>query len=199
MDECRVETRRERQTRLPLHRSSTSYEGTAIDSIYPTNTQIFRKAKAQGAVTGYVHPFGNVDPLEADLGGAKGLAVDAALGTVDALEWSGAVTAEMGVWRKLLNNDIDLTSTGGEDSINDLQRFRTLGSIRTFVHLDGPFSVDGWVDGLRKGHTFFSSGPLLEFRVDGALPGDTVHLPAAGGTLTLEGTVTCVARRYPRS
>jgi len=171
----------------------TGYEGTAIDSIYPTNAQMFRKAKAQGAVTGYVHPFGNVDPLEADLGGAKGLAVDAALGTVDALEWSGAVTAEMGVWRKLLNNDIDLTPTGGEDSINDLQRFRTLGSIRTFVHLDSRFSVDAWVDGLRRGHTFFSSGPLLEFRVNGALPGDTVHLPAAGGTVTLEGTVTCVA------
>jgi len=170
-----------------------SYEGTAIDSIYPSNTEIFRKAKAQGAVTGYVHPFADKDPMDAGLGAGKGLPVDAALGTVDAMEWSGAVRAEIGVWHKLLNNDIDLVPTGGEDSINDLQRFRTLGSIRTFVHLDGPFTTDAWVRNLKEGHTFFSSGPLLDFKVNGILPGGTIHLPAPGGTVRLEGSVVSAA------
>ena len=44
---------------------TTGYEGTGIESLYPSNTDMFRKAKAQGAVTGYVHPHsGDSDPLE---------------------------------------------------------------------------------------------------------------------------------------
>src|SRR5689334_17209721 len=90
---------------------AANYEGTALSSLYPTNTDVFRKAKAQGGITGYVHPFGDADPLESGLG-AKGFVVDAALGTLDALEWSGAVRAQMGVWHRLLNNDIALVPTG---------------------------------------------------------------------------------------
>ncbi len=172
---------------------TASYEATALASIYPSNTDIFRKAKAQGAVTGYVHPFGDTDPLGSTVRGAKGVPVDAALGTLDALEWSGAVRAEMGVWQKFLNNDIALTPTGGEDSINDLHRFRTIGGIRTYVHLDGPFSVEAWVDGVRKGHTYFTTGPLIEFKVNGALPGSVLHLPAGGGPVVLEGTVVSLS------
>ena len=38
---------------------TTGYEGTAIESLYPSNTDMFRKAKAQGATVGYVHAFGS--------------------------------------------------------------------------------------------------------------------------------------------
>jgi hypothetical protein len=58
---------------------TTGYEGTAIDSLYPSNTDMFRKAKAQGAITGYVHAFaGEGDPLNRSLGGAKEFPVDVA-------------------------------------------------------------------------------------------------------------------------
>ena len=67
---------------------ATGYEGTGIESLYPSNTDMFRKARRQGAWTGYVHSFFNGDPLEGNLGGAKGFIVDAALMTTDAVEWS---------------------------------------------------------------------------------------------------------------
>ena len=52
---------------------TTGYEGTAIESLYPSNTDIFRLARQQGAIGAYVHPFGGErDPIEAGLGGAKG-------------------------------------------------------------------------------------------------------------------------------
>ena len=172
---------------------TSSYEATALASIYPSNTDMFRKAKAQGAVTGYVHPFADTDPVGPIIDGDKGVPVDAALGTLDALEWSAATRAAMGVWQKLLNNDIALVPTGGEDSINDLQRFRMIGGIRTYVHLDAPFSIEAWVDGVRKGHTYFTTGPLVEFRVNGSLPGSRLHLPAGGGAVVLEGTVVSLA------
>ncbi|MEK7405932.1 MAG: CehA/McbA family metallohydrolase [Acidobacteriota bacterium] len=173
---------------------TTGYEGTAIESLYPSNTDMFRKAKAQGAVTGYVHAFGGErDPLEGGLGVAKAFPVDAALGTVDALEWSQASRAQLAVWHHALNNDLPIWPAGGEDSITDLHRGKLIGSVRTYAFLDKEFSVAAWLEALRKGRTFFTTGPLLEFRVNGRLPGDAIRLAAAGGTVTLEGSVTSIA------
>ena len=170
---------------------AANYEGTAIASLYPTNTDVFRKVKAQDGVTSYVHPFGDADPVESGYG-AKGFPLDAALGTLDALEWSGAVRAEMPVWHRLLNNDIALVPVGGEDSENDLHGLRTLGAIRTFVHLDGPLSGDAWLVALRKGRTFLSTGPLLDLKVEGQLPGSTLRLPAGGGAVLIEADLNSV-------
>mgnify|MGYP005847796015 CR=1 FL=1 len=173
---------------------TTGYEGTAIESLYPSNTDIFRKARAQGALTSYVHPFaGDTDPLETDLGVAKARPVDAALGTLDCLEWSYCTGAQMRVWHHLLNNDIVLAPVGGEDSITDLHRGKLMGSVRTYANVNGRLTIESWLDALRKGRTYFSSGPILEFRVNGKLPGDTLRLPPSGGTITLEGVVSSIA------
>ena len=52
---------------------TTGYEGTAIESLYPSNTDMFRKAKEQGATVGYVHAFrGEEDPLEGKPGWSEG-------------------------------------------------------------------------------------------------------------------------------
>jgi hypothetical protein len=165
-----------------------NYEGTAIDTLLPTNAEIFRKARAQDAVTGYVHPFGDADPVETG-SGPPAFPVDAALGLLDALEWTGPVKGEMPVWHRLLNNDIVLAPVGGEDSINDLHRLRTLGAIRTYVHLKESLSVASWLEGLRRGHTFFTTGPLLDFKIDGGIPGTIRRLPSDGATVTMEASV----------
>ena len=163
----------------------TGYEQTAIESLYPSNTDMFRKAKAQGAITGYVHSFFNGDPLEGTLGGAKGFIVDAALEAADAVEWS---TPQDGypplyaVW----SNDIRAAVVGGEDSISNLQATPLVGSMRTYVRTpDGRLSMEGWFDGMRAGHAFVSSGPLLDVRVDGHIPGEELALPAGGGEVTV--------------
>ena len=43
---------------------ATGYEGTAIESLYPSNTDMFCKAKAQGATVAYVHALGTTDAVE---------------------------------------------------------------------------------------------------------------------------------------
>jgi len=50
-----------------------------------------------------------------------------------------------------------------------------LGSARTYVRTDGPLSYDSWIEGIRKGHTFVSTYPLLEFSVNGTGPGETIR------------------------
>jgi TolB protein len=173
---------------------TTGYEGTAIDSLYPSNTDIFRKAAAQGAVTGYVHAFGgDADPMKYGLGGGKAFPIDAALGTVNALEWSNAGHATIGVLHRIWNNDLHVAPAGGEDSMGDMHIRQLVGSVRTYVFTGRSLGAQAWQDGLRQGHDFFTTGPLLDFTIDGKLPGDELHLPAGGGTVTLEGGVTCLA------
>lgn len=173
---------------------TTGYEGTAIESLYPSNTDMFRKAKAQGATVGYVHAYGGErDPLEGNLGGAKGAIVDAALGTTDAVEWSAAGRAGFFPMYALWNNGLRITATGGEDSISDLQRSALVGSARTYVYTaERGLEMDAWFEGLRKGRAFVTTGPLVELTVDSRLAGETVELPAAG-TVSLEGRVRSIA------
>lgn len=170
------------------------YEGTAIESLYPSNTDMFRKAKAQGATVGYVHAFGGeTDPLDGNLGGGKGFLVDAALGTTDAVEWSDAARAGFHPLYAVWNNGLRVTATGGEDSISNLQRSKLVGSVRTYVHTGGRgLDMDAWFGGLRAGRAFVSSGPLVELTANGRMAGDTVALPAGGGAITLSGRVESI-------
>ncbi len=46
-----------------------------------------------------------------------------------------------------------------------------VGHNRVYVHVDGDFTHDKWWDGLRKGNSFVTNGPLLLCRADGHLPG----------------------------
>jgi TolB protein len=171
---------------------TTGYEGTAIESLYPSNTDMFRKAITQGATVGYVHSFYSGDPLQSDLGAAKGMMVDAALGTTHAVEWS---TAQDGfaplyaVWR----NGLHVTVVGGEDSISDLQQNPLVGSVRTYVKTrDGSLTMDGWLEGLREGRAFMTTGPLVELEVDGRGPGETLEL-ASGQEVVVTIRVVSIA------
>ena len=159
---------------------ATGYEGTAIESLYPSNTDMLLKAKAQGATTAYVHSFYNGDPLEGNLGGAKGFIVDAALGAADAVEWS---TPQDG-WPPLYavwGNGIRAALVGGEDAISSLHATPLVGSMRTYVRTpDGRLTMQGWFQGMREGSAYISSGPLVEFAVEGMGPGEDVALDEPG-------------------
>ena len=172
---------------------TTGYEGTAIESLYPSNTDMFRKAKAQGATVGYVHAFGGgTDPLEGSLGGAKGYMVDAALGTTDAVEWANASRAGFYPWYATLNNGLTATAVGGEDSISNLHRSKLVGSVRTYVYTGGKgLTMEAWLEGLRNGNAFVSTGPLVELSVNGRIPGEEVEL-AASGTVEIQGRVRSI-------
>jgi TolB protein len=162
---------------------TTGYEGTAIESLYPSNTDMFRKAKEQGASVGYVHAYGGErDPLEAELGGGKGAMVDAALGTTDAIEWSAAGRSGFFPLYAIWNNGLKVTAVGGEDSISNLQMSKLVGSHRTYVFTgDRGRDMHAWLDGMRAGRSFVTNGPLVQLSVDDKLPGETVQVPAGGG------------------
>ena len=160
---------------------TTGYEGTAIESLYPSNTDILRLAHAQGAIGGYVHPY-QKEPSEAEYAGARGLPVDVAVGTVDYLElMSGSDhIATSRVWHRILNCGFKIPVVGGEDSISNLYRTALVGVNRTYAYLGARLDWQGWIEAIRKGRTFATNGPLLEFNIDGKEEGEEIHLPAQG-------------------
>ncbi len=172
----------------------TGYEGTAVESLYPSNTDMLRKARAQGATVGYVHAFsGEADPLESELGGGKGFIVDAALGTTDALEWSASGRAGFYPWYAVLNNGLRVTAVGGEDSISNLHRSKLIGSVRTYVYTGARgLDMGAWLEGLRQAKAFVSTGPLVELTIDGRIPGEEIRLPAGGGSVQLQARVRSI-------
>jgi Tol biopolymer transport system component len=173
---------------------TTGYEGTAIESLYPTNTDMLRKARAQGASVGYVHAFaGEGDPLAGNLGAAKGFIVDAALGATDAVEWSAATRAGFFPLYAVWNNGLKVTAVGGEDSISNLHMSKLVGSHRTYVFTGARgLDMQAWFDGMRQGRAFVTNGPLVELSVNGMLPGETVTMPPAGGNVRVEARVRSI-------
>jgi hypothetical protein len=49
-----------------------------------------------------------------------------------------------------------------------------VGYNRVYVHLDEPFGVDAWWQGLREGRCFVTNGPLLICQADGKWPGSVI-------------------------
>jgi TolB protein len=168
---------------------TTGYEGTAIESLYPSNTDMFRLAKKQGALTGYVHPYPS-DPDENGYANARTFPVDVALGTVDYIEVMTSATYAKytsRVLHRILNCGFKITHSGGEDSITNLHRTPVIGSARVYGYLGDKLGWDRWIDAIGAGRTFVTNGPLVELTVNGRIAGEEVHLPADGGSVEIAG------------
>lgn len=160
----------------------TGYEGTALASLYPSNTDIFLEAKKQGAIGAYVHPWNTPgDPLDYDLGGAKGFPVDLALHASSYLElWSAANKSAFIPWYHALNLGFHVPVTGGEDSISNLHRTRLVGAVRGYFFLGSEkLSWPNYMAAMLKGRGFVTNGPLLDLHLNEAMPGDDLNLTSS--------------------
>jgi hypothetical protein len=114
-----------------------------------------------------------------------------ATGRADAVEMIRHGPYEHVTWYRYLNAGYRLPLAGGTDKMS---ADTPVGIYRTYVRIprDEPFDYDAWCRGLRAGRTFHSGGPLLRFSVDGHEIGDTVELPAGGGTVAVEASVESI-------
>ena len=95
------------------------------------------------------------------------------------------------LWHRFLNLGVPLAASAGTDVMLDYHRTMAVGTTRIYVHVPGPFRIGPYLDGLRAGRSFVTTGPLLDFRVEGERPGGAIE---SGGevswTLTLASTGT---------
>jgi len=114
-------------------------------------------------------------------------------GLVDALEirdlrGSDFPTQE---WYRYLNCGYRVGVAGGTDKMG---AYCALGWMRTYARLDPerPFDYGSWAAAVRAGRTFATTGPLIDITADGRGMGDTLALPASGGTVEVAASAQSV-------
>ena len=141
----------------------------------------WEEAQRQGALSGYAH-YGAI-LLNAP---SFGLAVDLPHGLLSFLEVLQFNRGVHEAWYEILNTGFRITPTAGTDypcvgaSIPGRERF--------YTRVEGPFTYENWLEGVRKGRTFVTNGPILEFRIDGKEMGEEVVLEQAG-SVDVQGRV----------
>ncbi|MHB8862440.1 MAG: CehA/McbA family metallohydrolase [Pirellulaceae bacterium] len=125
---------------------------------YPLNRTAILEARRQGGVSIEAH---NLGPFT-----CSDVPVNVALGLTDSLD-----QLEPEHYYRFLNSGFHIGLTNGSD-----HPARVAGCARAYVRVDGPFTYERWIEGLRKSRTFVTSGPLLFLKVNGRDIGDTLQV-----------------------
>jgi hypothetical protein len=118
-------------------------------------------------------------------------AVLIATGRADAVEMLVHGKYEHLEYYRYLNGGYRLPLVGGTDKMgNEVP----VGMCRTYAYIppEQPFSYETWCKAIREGRTFLSSGPMLDFTVNGARIGETVRLPGNGGTVEIHASAESI-------
>ena len=162
--------------------------------------------RALGGVGGYAHQAETFH-------GYRGLALDGLRGKVDMLEIvqfcapGGPLITDH--YYHLLNLGFPVTATAGSDfpwcglphdgaGEIPLHENARIGNARFYAHVDGELTYDSWMDAVRAGRTFASSGPVLVFEVSGRKPGSSLDV-TAGADIRITATAYGHARQVPLS
>jgi len=163
------------------------YPGTGAASLFPANAIVADMAHEQKALVGYVHPYETVPDPAKDESLNHELPVDLALGKVDYMEILGFADhrSTAAVWYRLLNCGFRLPAAGGTDAMANFASLRgPVGMNRVYVNVAaGPLNHALWLDGLKRGRTFATNGPLLGFTLGERQPGDELRLSAKENTI----------------
>ena len=116
------------------------------------------------------------------------------LGKVDGLEIRDFHVPTMDTfavheWYRLMNCGYRVPAVGGTDKMS---AGMPVGGVRTYAYIgDDELSHVSWSDAVRAGRTYTTSGPLMDFTVEGLRPGDELTLPESGGSVHVTATATC--------
>ena len=106
------------------------------------------------------------------------------LSFIEVLQFHGA---HYQVWYDILNTGFRMAPTAGSDySWGKPQNYP--GRERFYTYVEGPFTAQGWLQGIQQGRTLVTNGPLITFSVAGQGIGDEVRLERSGPVL-IEGSV----------
>ena len=157
----------------------TGFHSTTNPWDIPTNSDIADRTHWQKGHVNYTHAVQNPEHPFENPYAAKGLPIDVALGKIDSLDLNNAYKGAVPVWYRLLNCGFRLPPSAGTDCFLNRIFSRLPGGDRVYVKVPGGLTYSGWIEHLKKGHSFVSNGPMLKFSVDGKGMGETVKLAAA--------------------
>jgi Tol biopolymer transport system component len=153
----------------------TGFAGTTNPWDSPSNADVADRTHWQQGVVNYTHVSQGEDWSRTPYA-AKAIPIDAALGKVDTLDVNNSWAASVALWYRLLNCGLRLPATAGTDVFLNRIGSNLPGGDRVYVRLDGPLTYESWIAGLKSGRSFVTSGPMLEFTVNGTEPGGVLKL-----------------------
>jgi TolB protein len=160
--------------------NGTAYAQPSLEHVY------LEGARAQGGLAGFMHPYQSAPKTPAAAASTL-IALDVALGLGDYYDIGALWSDERGsadFYYRLLNAGFRVAATGGTDNFSDVWIDPPAGSDRTFARVTGPLTMAAWFEAIRRGRTFFSTGPLVQrFEVEGRTSGDEIALASDAPSL----------------
>jgi hypothetical protein len=154
-------------------------ESALGDPIEILLTEWARQCKAQGGLAVLPH-FPNPRAEHA---------ASIVAGEIDAVEmtswgnlYGGIDPYSLSDWYRYLNCGYLVPAVGGTDKMS---ASTAVGTVRTYARIepDAPFTYQAWMEAIRRGETFVTYGPLLDFAVDGQPMGGRIKMSSGGGTV----------------
>ncbi len=120
---------------------------------------------AQGGLWGYAHVCSKAFHVERDM------SMNVPRNKCDFVELMQFGSLGTEFYYDFLNLGLKVTASAG----SDVPWGGSVGEVRIYACIgEKPFSADAWFDAVKRGRTFTTNGPMVEFRVDEALPGDEI-------------------------
>ncbi|MCX6217084.1 CehA/McbA family metallohydrolase [Spirosoma sp.] len=163
--------------------------------------KVFDELHKRGGLTGYAHQAESFH-------GYRGLTLDGLRGKVDMLELLQYCVSDEPLhtanYYRMLDLGFPLTATAGSDfpwcghdhDHGPPEQSARIGNARFYTYVDKPFSYTAWKAAVQGGHTFVTSGPILDLKVNNAMPGDRLTL-TKGDKLTLKAEAFGHAQQTP--
>jgi len=149
---------------------------------YYSYDRLFDKVHELGGVSGFAHQA-------VSFHGYRGLAVNVPRGKVDFLELMQFCVTGDGIvtehYYRFLDLGYKLTALAGSDFPWCGRGGSRPGDVRFYTLVGKQFDFEGWIAGVKAGRTFATSGPMVEFTVNGEPPGSVVKV-AKGSRLRVK-------------
>jgi hypothetical protein len=133
---------------------------------YYVYADVFDDIHREGGLAGYAH----VTTYSKSSGAYRDATINIARKKPDFEEICENGSVETEIYYDFLNLGFRLTAMGG----SDVPWGGTAGESRVYVRGGPKFDADRWFAEVKKGHTFVTAGPMLEFTVTGHFPGDEI-------------------------
>jgi hypothetical protein len=132
---------------------------------------LWETTAAEGGLNGFAHAYA---PNGMSLAAHDGMAVVAPHDLLHFMEVLQFNRSGYEAWYELLALGFRVTPTAGTDYPCADQSLP--GHERFYTKVEGPFRYASWLDGVRQGRTFVTTGPIVEFHVNGMEIGEEIFV-----------------------
>ena len=145
-------------------------------SKYYLHDWFYDRVHALGGLYGYAHVNRKMFNIHRDL------SLNIPKGKVDFVELLQFHNMGTELYYEFLNLGVKITASAG----SDVPWGGSVGEVRVYAYTgDQELSADSWFEAFEAGRTFVTNGPMLEFYVDDALPGDEIELTTSPATVSV--------------